>query len=118
MQKLVQTIRALPPQAEFGVVVLVAFGWFIFVSIESLVRTDYGFAPTEEGLMLLFIHEAVVLVALSVFLSIRQWTPARLGLEVSWRNTLAGLLLVIVTVGGLVAHAFFDAAALLSRGYA
>jgi len=86
-------IRALSPKAELMIVVVVAFGWWIFSSIEFLVSAWSGsigpwpWPPmTQDELIKLIAFEAVVLVVLGWFLRARGWTLAELGLDPSWRQ--------------------------------
>ncbi len=41
MTQLLALIRALPPWVEFAIVIAIAFGWFIFASLTSALRTSY-----------------------------------------------------------------------------
>ena len=84
-------IRALSPNAELMIVVVVAFGWSILSSIEFLVSAWSGqISPwppvTQAELIKLIAFQAVVLVVLGWFLRARGWTLAELGLDPSWRQ--------------------------------
>jgi membrane protease YdiL (CAAX protease family) len=85
--------RALPPQAEFALVIAAAFGLFIVTSLahaiapETIVLSGARFARTAA-------YETVVATALAVFLTWRGWRLADLGF-VRPRLEDAGLALVL-----------------------
>src|SRR5437868_12960170 len=89
-------ITALPPRAEFAVVVLAAFGPFIASSFASLLlpaaRVPYHNNATLLGLIG---YEAVLLGLLFVFLRARGWTVAKIGLAPTLKDTGIGVLLFI-----------------------
>jgi membrane protease YdiL (CAAX protease family) len=83
-------IRALSARTELIVVVVTAFAWFIFDSLQVVVALvgsggTAQLAPImEPGLTELLVFEAIVLVVLGWFLRVRGWTLADLGLDPSW----------------------------------
>jgi membrane protease YdiL (CAAX protease family) len=103
-------IRALPAWAELGIVILAAFGFFIFRSVVSLFMIGRPVRTTED-LKFLIIYELVGLVLLLPFLHIRGWTLERLGLgSLSYRD---GLVAVGLSAIAFMAYAgVFTAAAL------
>ena len=89
-------IAALPPGAEFAIVVLVAFGPFIASSFASLL-IPAARAPhhTNATLLALVVYEAVLLALLSFFLYARGWSLQRIGLLPTVKDTGIGVLLFI-----------------------
>ena len=78
---LLTLIRALPPWAEFAVVIAVAFGWFIFASFESAVRASYTWDYGAARLFGLPLFEIALAVPLTVFLNLRGWRLRDLGFD-------------------------------------
>ena len=78
-------IRALSAKAELAVVVVAAFGLFIFASLTEFVGLLWsgGTGPptTEAELIEMLAIQAIVLLVLGWFLWVRGWTLACLGLE-------------------------------------
>jgi hypothetical protein len=83
-------IKNLSATAELLVVVITAFGFFIFSSVAHVVRlftsggTNERWPSTEADLIEMLVFEAFVLVILGHFLRVRGWTLAQLGLDPSW----------------------------------
>jgi len=96
-------ILSLSPQAEFLIVVAVAFGWFIFVSLHTLFVHPAHVVISAHGRMMLSVHEAVALLVLGTFLRLRGWSLDGVGLVPSWRDTAIGILMAgvvqVVAVG-------------------
>jgi membrane protease YdiL (CAAX protease family) len=90
-------IAALPPRAEFAIVVLLAFGLFIASSFASLLlpaaRAAYHTNGTLVGLL---VYEAALLALLSLFLHARGWSVGKIGLALTLKNTGIGVLIFIV----------------------
>jgi membrane protease YdiL (CAAX protease family) len=84
MVGIVARIRALPVWAEVTVVVVLAFGAFIYASfwdVIDIVRSgNTGAADTEAGVIELLAIEVIVMVVLGWFLRVRGWTVDALGL--------------------------------------
>lgn len=87
MGKIATRIRALSAKAELAVVVVVAFGWFIYLSLNEfvvLVWSSGTYRRTPDTLAELIwqvAFDAAVLVVLGWFLHMRGWTLACLGLD-------------------------------------
>jgi uncharacterized protein len=100
-----ELIRRLPAGVEFLVVITWAFGLHIFASILSIGGTDPETAKNyfdDSGLAGTLILELVQSLFLVWFLRIRGWTLEKLGLNVTLRGTLYGVVLLIVTYGLLI----------------
>ena len=76
---------------EFVIVVSVAFGDPVFGSFLSILEPTSGAQIYEENLRSLLVYEAVIVVALGVFLLIRGWNRHQLGLVFSIRDTGIGI---------------------------
>lgn len=108
-----QLIRAMPPRAEFFVVILVAFGYFLLGSILSLLAPNPDAPISEAGLQFLIVYELVVALVLIGFLWARGWGRKQLGFTPTARDTGLGVGLAVVAY---VAYAavWFLASRLLS----
>lgn len=105
MNPLHELIRRLPVGVEFLVVITWAFGLPIFASILSIGGTDPATARAyfdNSGLAGTLILELVQSLFLVWFLRIRGWTLEKLGLNVTLRGTIYGVVLLIVTYGLLI----------------
>jgi membrane protease YdiL (CAAX protease family) len=100
-----ELIRRLPPGVEFLVVVCGAFGMPIFSSILSL-GAGTGASPAAGGRGVVFddavligivVFEIVQAVFLVWFLHVRGWTLEKVGLQITWRGTGIGWLLLLGT---------------------
>lgn len=98
-----QYLQALSPKAEFWIVVIGAFGYFILVSLLTAFRVISPGAMSEADYHYLLVLELMVLTVLLPFLRIRGWTLARIGLWPSARETLLGLGLALAFYVSLVA---------------
>jgi membrane protease YdiL (CAAX protease family) len=100
VNRLHELLRRLPAGVEFLVVVTWAFGMPIFTSILSLGGVGAAGAPAifnNAALLSIVIFEAIQSIFLVWFLRIRGWTLAKLGLQISWLTTGAGLGLLVLT---------------------
>jgi membrane protease YdiL (CAAX protease family) len=93
-------IRALPPAAEFVIVITICFGYFILVSLLS------AFGPAAEttaavydeaSLIGLLLIEALLLGPAVLFLLLRGWRLADFELGVSLRSSGEGIVLFALT---------------------
>ena len=98
-----QWLRSLPLASEVTLVLLVAFGLSIPVSLAAL----FGGLPSEatapitnQALLTLALYEFVILIVLAAFLRLRGWTLERLGLWPSVRDSLVGCALAGVAYLG------------------
>lgn len=93
-----QFIRSLSPRAEFTIVVLLAFGNFIFTSLMAvLTATSPAESISEEGIRQLITYELVLLTLLGTFLWLRGWNTRLLGLTPTIKDTALGLPLMFAT---------------------
>jgi len=83
-------IRALSARTEFLLVVLVAFGYFIFASVLTLFYPSPQPPISEGGLQFLLFYEICIITLLWSFLRYRGWSLRGLGLVPSGRDTLYG----------------------------
>jgi CAAX protease family protein len=97
---MIRFIRALPAWAEFGIVVLVAFGFFTFRSVFSLFLTGRP-VRSPEDLIFLIVYELAGLLLLLPFLHARGWTLERFGLgALSYRDGIVAMCLGTVAFIG------------------
>lgn len=88
--------KSLSLRAEFSIVIIFSFGFFIVSSLLSLF-IPYSSAPISEShLVFLLFYETVVIIALWKFLSLRGWRTQHLGLVPSVRDTLIGFGLFLL----------------------
>lgn len=101
MNPLHELIRKLPARVEFLVVITWAFGLAIFASILSIGMSaqEANGLYDNSGLVGDLIFELVQSAFIIWFLRIRGWTLEKLGLNVTWRGTLLGVGLLVVTYG-------------------
>lgn len=91
-------ITSLSARTEFAVVLALAFGWFIVVSLViALFGNTAGYlsAMTDDSMYGLLIHELVMLVVIGWFLHRRRWAFERFGFTPTVTDTLIGLALVV-----------------------
>src|SRR5262245_4272931 len=90
-------IRALSARAELIIVVVLAFGWFVYSSLRDVLdlATSGATGPpnTEPELISLLAHEVIALGVLGWFLGVRRWTLDDVGLDPSWGNSARRLTL-------------------------
>ena len=94
-------MRRLSDRTEVLLTLLVAFGLSVPYSLAVLLDPQRLFARaappiTNAALLSTVIYELVVLGVLGTFLATRGWTLGRLGLEPSWRDSAAGVGLLVV----------------------
>lgn len=94
-------IKKLSPNAEFAIVTIAGFGYFIFTSLVWLL---YGLAATagistavlsDAGLYSIILYEIAALLLIANFLNLRGWSIQDFNLHLSWKLTGAGILLAI-----------------------
>jgi membrane protease YdiL (CAAX protease family) len=90
-------VRTLSPAAEFAIVILGAFGFFILTSYVGHFRPSSVSKITNAHLQFLILFELIVGAALAAFLLARGWSLKRLGLRPTLLETGIGLLLMAVT---------------------
>jgi membrane protease YdiL (CAAX protease family) len=84
-------IRSLSPSAEFAVVVLGAFGYFVVISLAAVFHADPQAGQlSDRHLLVLLAYELVLLLLLLGFLRLRGWTVDRFDIRLTAGETLAG----------------------------
>jgi uncharacterized protein len=91
------TIRAMAQRTEALVVILAAFGYFIFGAIYFVFHRSRAPHITERHLEFLLLYESLALGCLGTFLYLRGWTFRRLGLAPNVADTLIGVCLAVAT---------------------
>ena len=94
-EAMLQYIKTLSPRKEFVIVILVAFGYSILGSLSTLFVPASGAHITESHLRFLLVYELAITTTLVVFLWIRGWNTAQLGLLPTVRDTGIGVGLTI-----------------------
>jgi membrane protease YdiL (CAAX protease family) len=89
-------LRSLSTPAEAAVVIAVAFGYFIFAAVYTVIESIAEPHITNDHLLALLIIETPIIVLLGVFLKTRGWTLARLGLALNVMDTAIGMGLAVV----------------------
>ncbi len=100
---MLRLVRSLPTTVEFATVITIAFGSFIYYSIQ-----DYLSAPaagvsdpaaqsywSDAALIGLVINELFLLAIVAVFLRLRGWTLGDFDFQVTWRLSGVGVLLFV-----------------------
>jgi hypothetical protein len=91
-----QYLQALPPAAEFAIVIFGAFGILLLTTFLTLVTQTGAADPGSTGwysgghLLSVVLYELPIGAAVLGFLRLRGWSLARLGLHISARETLVG----------------------------
>jgi membrane protease YdiL (CAAX protease family) len=96
-------LRSLSPRAELLIVNLICFGPFTARSIVGLAERKTSFLFDDRGALTLLAIEVVCGALALLLLRARGWTPAALGLHVTMRQTIGGMLLLIgvyIFIGG------------------
>src|SRR5882724_11035255 len=95
--------QAMLARMEFGVVVGGAFGYPIIVSLLRGFGLQQQKVISGHNLLMLGAYELVVGAFLLSFLWFRGWTPQKIGLQPTSRDTGIGLLLLAAsTIAGVV----------------
>ena len=91
-------VRALPPAAEFVIVITICFGYFTLVSIQDLLAPPSGEAYVDDdgSLLGLIVVECVFAALAAQFLAIRGWRLADFRFEVNWQTTFGAVALLLV----------------------
>ncbi|GFE88178.1 CPBP family intramembrane glutamic endopeptidase [Steroidobacter agaridevorans] len=90
-----QIIESLSPRAEFATVMLGAFGMFVMSSLTAAFDGGPSSPLTNDALLDLVAYEAVLLAMLGIFLSLRGWRPADVGLSPTLKDTAIGGVIVL-----------------------
>lgn len=94
--KVKQNLQAISPRAEFAIVMVLAFGYFMLASILAVFTPGSDATITEASLQFLLVYELVMLVALGAFLSARGWSLLQLGFKPSIKDTAIGIGLAFI----------------------
>jgi uncharacterized protein len=102
MERLHELIRRLPVGVEFLVVVSWAFGMPIFSSTMSLgagraAATGGALVYNNAALLSILVFELIQSAFLIWFLRVRGWTLEKFGLQITWRGSGMGWLLLLAT---------------------
>jgi membrane protease YdiL (CAAX protease family) len=90
-------IQALPRSAEFAIVVLGAFGYFVVISLAAIFQHNAQVSQvSDRHLLVLLAYELILLLALLGFLRLRGWTIERFDLRLNAGETLVGFGLAAV----------------------
>jgi hypothetical protein len=114
-----QFIQSLSGRAEYAIVLLSAFGYFILSNAILLLHPTANPPISQNHLEFLLVYESVVLLLLCAFLHLRGWTTKRLGISPTAKDTLIGVGLAVavyvvyVFIWWIVSAAGIDAAGLL-----
>jgi uncharacterized protein len=93
----VRFIQALPRSAEFAIVVLGAFGYFVVISLAAVFQHNAQVSQvSDRHLLVLLAYELILLLALLGFLRLRGWTIERFDLRLNAGETLVGFGLAAV----------------------
>lgn len=90
-------IQSLSPQAEFWLVVVVAFGWLIVSSILRGLGVSHQQALTDRAIVGLFVYEIGIGGVLLASLKARHWTLQKIGFRPGLNDTALGLALLVGT---------------------
>jgi uncharacterized protein len=86
-------IKSLPWLAEFLIVVVGAFGLFIYTSLVAAFHQSGIVRLSDAEARSLLTHELIVFSVLCTFLYVRGWTAKRIGFEPGLYASLEGLVL-------------------------
>ena len=90
-------IQALPRSAEFAIVVVGAFGYFVVISLAAVFQHNAQVEQvSDRHLLVLLAYELILLLALLGFLRLRGWTIERFDLRLNAGETLVGFGLAAV----------------------
>jgi membrane protease YdiL (CAAX protease family) len=87
-------IQALPRSAEFAIVVVGAFGYFVVISLAAVFQHNAQVEQvSDRHLLVLLAYELILLVLLLGFLRLRGWTVHRFDVRLTAGETLVGFAL-------------------------
>lgn len=91
-------LKRLPAGVEFAIVILVAFGYLIYGSIQVALHPSAAASGhhNDASLIVLVVYETVLIAVLSAFLHARGWTLEKIGLTPTLIDTGLGVLLFVV----------------------
>jgi membrane protease YdiL (CAAX protease family) len=92
-----RAIRRLSPTAEFAIVTVLAFGYFIAASLWLALHPVAHPYHSGDSLIGLAIYELALMALLLPFLRLRGWNWAKVGMKPSVSDTGFGLLLFVAT---------------------
>jgi membrane protease YdiL (CAAX protease family) len=86
-----QFLNRISPAWEFAIVIGLAFGYLILISIVTFTHPATRPHHNDASLFGLIVYEGIAFVLLIPFLAARGWTPRKIGLAPSLRDTGVGL---------------------------
>jgi membrane protease YdiL (CAAX protease family) len=91
-------LKSLSYKAEFAIVILIGFGYFILGSIAGLMSilsssSAESIAISNADMYVIAIYEVIAILAIASFLSVRDWSLDDFNIKISIRLTGAGILL-------------------------
>jgi membrane protease YdiL (CAAX protease family) len=89
-------IKALPPRIEFLIVILGAFGYFLYGNILILLYPSGPTVINDAGLYGLIIIEVFLFTLVWLFLHVRGWTFGEIGLQFQFADLLNGIGLTVI----------------------
>lgn len=92
-------VKSISDKAEFIIVVLIAFGYFILASILYLLYPVTNSSINQAGLISLIIYEIIIFAFVWTFLAMREWNFNMLGFNPGIKDTIVGLLLAPLLYG-------------------
>ncbi len=90
-------LQSLSARAEFTIVIAVAFGYAILISILRGAEVLPEKSASTAGLLSLIIFELAIAAILLPFLWARGWSPQKIGLKPTFLDTAMGLALLAIT---------------------
>jgi membrane protease YdiL (CAAX protease family) len=94
---MLRLLRALPPRAEFAIVVIVVFGPFVALSIWTAIHSPLTPHHTNASLLHLSIYEAILMSILFPLLRLRGWSFAKIGMKPELWDIAIGAFLFVAT---------------------
>src|SRR5260221_10846721 len=88
-------IQNLSGRAEYAIVLLGAFGYFILSTVLLLLHPTAITTISQHDLEHLLIYESVILILLGGFLHLRGWTTGRLSVSATLQDILVGIGLAV-----------------------
>ena len=111
-------IQSLSGRAEYAIVLLSAFGYFILSSILLLLHPTSIPPISQHHLEHLLIYESVILALLCTFLRLRGWTTERLSMNATLQDILIGIGLAVAVYAVYVLVWWIASAAGMRASYA
>ncbi len=88
---MINFIRNLSDKAEFIFVILVAFGFFTYAAVAHFLVSPGRIVQNDSSFWGLLVYETIALTVLVIFLRIRNYDFASLGLQFRWSDLLIAI---------------------------